>query len=45
MELRRRLVAHGLRLADIDGLAVFLETATPSNVPYYRRLGFEIVAE
>jgi ribosomal protein S18 acetylase RimI-like enzyme len=43
--LGRLLVEHGLRLADADGLAVFLETATPSNVPYYHRFGFEVVAE
>jgi hypothetical protein len=26
-----------------DGVACYLETADPVNVPYYRRFGFEIV--
>ena len=39
--LGTRLVHH--RFADIDGSAIYLETARRVNVSYYERLGFEAV--
>jgi GNAT superfamily N-acetyltransferase len=38
-----RLVRPILERAGRDGLACYLETADPANVPYYRRFGFEVV--
>jgi GNAT superfamily N-acetyltransferase len=43
--LGRLLVEHGLALARAEGMGAFLETAVARNVPYYRRFGFETVAE
>jgi ribosomal protein S18 acetylase RimI-like enzyme len=37
------LMAAGLSQARAKTLPVFLETATPENVPYYERFGFRIV--
>jgi ribosomal protein S18 acetylase RimI-like enzyme len=39
----RRLIEHGLALADADGVAAFLETSTARNVGYYERFGFRVV--
>ena len=36
------LIRHGLALAGMDGLPAMLETATPANVDYYRRFGFDV---
>jgi predicted N-acetyltransferase YhbS len=35
----------GLAKADEDGLACYLETQNPDNLPYYRRFGYEVVEE
>lgn len=43
--LGTRLMAPMFAQADRDGRAIYLETSTPSNVPYYQRHGFEIVGE
>jgi len=39
------LVAPGLARADAEGMPVFLETQRESNIPYYRRFGFELTEE
>jgi GNAT superfamily N-acetyltransferase len=39
------LLEPGLARADADGLPAFLETNRESNVPYYRRFGFELTEE
>lgn len=36
------LIEPGLARADADGLPVYLETQRESNIPYYRRFGFEL---
>jgi len=38
------LMAGGLARADADRLPCYLETSDPANEPFYRRLGFEVVA-
>ncbi len=43
--LGARLMAPVIAEADRAGRAVYLETSTPSNLPYYRRHGFEVVGE
>jgi GNAT superfamily N-acetyltransferase len=35
----------GLQRADEDGLACYLETQNPDNLPYYRRFGYDVVEE
>jgi GNAT superfamily N-acetyltransferase len=35
----------GLRAAAADGAPAYLETANPSNVPVYRRAGWDLTAE
>ena len=35
----------GMASADEDGLACYLETQNPDNLPYYRRFGYEVVRE
>jgi ribosomal protein S18 acetylase RimI-like enzyme len=40
-----RLLSAGLQRADADGLPCYLETANPDNLPFYRRHGFEVVAD
>ena len=39
-----RLLSAGLQRADADGLPCYLETTNPDNLPFYRRHGFEVVA-
>ena len=39
------LIRHGLDLAERDGVAAFLETGNPRNVPYYERFGLRVVDE
>lgn len=39
------LLKHTLRLCDGDGLAAYLESSNPKNVPFYKRHGFEITGE
>ena len=43
--LGERLLQAGLQKADAAGLPVSLETLQPANVSWYRRHGFEVVAE
>lgn len=40
-----RLMAPALERADEEGVAAFLETSDPANVPYYERFGFSVVEE
>ena len=40
-----RLMAPMLAHADRQGLPCYLETSTPSNLPYYQARGFEVVGE
>jgi ribosomal protein S18 acetylase RimI-like enzyme len=35
----------GIEQSEADGLPIYLETATPSNVGLYQRFGFEVTAE
>jgi ribosomal protein S18 acetylase RimI-like enzyme len=37
------LVRRGLRRADAGGLATYLETNSPRNEEFYRKLGFEVI--
>ena len=39
------LIEPGLARADAEGLPAFLETQRESNIPYYRRFGFELTEE
>lgn len=39
----RRLVEHTATLAERDGVPVYLETQNEANLPFYRRMGFEVV--
>lgn len=39
------LVAPILDRADDEGVGAFLESSKDTNVPYYRRFGFEVVSE
>lgn len=39
------LIRAGLARSDAAGLPVVLETATMANVDFYRRLGFDVIAE
>ncbi len=43
--LGTRLMAPMLAHADHHRQAIYLETSTPSNLPYYRRHGFEVTGE
>jgi GNAT superfamily N-acetyltransferase len=43
--LGTRLVAHGLAAADAEHLPVSLTSTNERNLPFYARLGFEILAE
>ncbi|WP_410651053.1 GNAT family N-acetyltransferase [Amycolatopsis sp. cmx-4-54] len=43
--LGRAIVEPGLVAADAAGVPAFLETSEPANVPFYRKLGFEVTAE
>lgn len=37
------LIAPGLARADAEGLPAYLETQRESNIPFYRRFGFELI--
>jgi GNAT superfamily N-acetyltransferase len=37
-----RIIRHGLRTCDRDGLPAYLETGNPRNVQFYERHGFRI---
>jgi ribosomal protein S18 acetylase RimI-like enzyme len=39
------LIGPGLARADAEGLGAYLETQRRANIPFYRRFGFEEVAE
>jgi ribosomal protein S18 acetylase RimI-like enzyme len=39
------LIRPGLDRADAEGLPTYLETQRESNIPYYRRFGFEVTGE
>lgn len=39
------LMRPGLERADAEGMACYLETQRESNIPYYRRFGFELTEE
>ena len=39
------LMGPGLERADAEGMPVYLETQRESNVPYYRRFGFDLTDE
>ena len=39
------LIEPGLARADADGVGCYLETQRESNIPYYRRFGFELTGE
>lgn len=39
------LITPFLDRADAEGIGVYLESSKDSNVPYYRRFGFEVVGE
>lgn len=39
------LLAHTLAEVDRDGVAAYLESSNPLNVPLYERFGFEVTAE
>jgi ribosomal protein S18 acetylase RimI-like enzyme len=39
------LIDPGLRQADADGIGCYLETQRRSNIPFYRRFGFEEIGE
>ncbi len=41
----RRLVMPGMAAADADGVGVHLETTNPTNLDFYRSLGFEVSHE
>lgn len=41
--LARRLLDHVLRRCDADGVAAWLQTTDPANVPLYERFGFVTV--
>jgi ribosomal protein S18 acetylase RimI-like enzyme len=38
----REVVSPGLTVADRSGLGAHLETTNPSNIPFYRSIGFEV---
>jgi ribosomal protein S18 acetylase RimI-like enzyme len=41
----RRLVMPGMAVADAEGVGVHLETTNPTNLDFYRSLGFEVSHE
>jgi len=43
--LGSELLREGLRVCDQDGVAAYLETAEPGNLPFYARFGFAELRE
>ena len=41
----KSLMTHGLEMARQTGKPVYLETHDPNNIPYYERLGFDVIGE
>ena len=39
------LMQHGLLACDRDGKLAYLDSTNPSNIPFYERFGFELVAK
>ena len=39
------LLEHGLAICDGEGAPVYLESSNPANLSFYRRHGFELLAE
>ena len=39
------LIRRGLEACDAGGFHAYLESSNPANIPFYRRHGFEVVAE
>jgi ribosomal protein S18 acetylase RimI-like enzyme len=39
------LIRPGLERCDADGIGAYLETQRASNVPFYRRFGFEVTRQ
>jgi len=39
------LMARGLEASDAAHVATYLESSNPTNIPFYRRFGFEVIAE
>jgi ribosomal protein S18 acetylase RimI-like enzyme len=37
------LIEHGLAQCDAQGVAAYLESSSPKNVPLYERYGFEVI--
>lgn len=41
----KKLIDHGLGLADAEGVPTYLESSAAVNVSYYEKLGFDLVKE
>lgn len=39
------LVRPVVTRCDVEGLGIYLESSNPRNIPFYRRLGFEVTGE
>lgn len=43
--LGSQLMQYALERVDADGLAAYLESSNPRNIPLYERFGFEVIGE
>ncbi|KFZ10429.1 hypothetical protein V502_08123 [Pseudogymnoascus sp. VKM F-4520 (FW-2644)] len=41
----RKLIEHGLAMADAEGAPTYLESTAAVNVPYYEKFGFQYIKE